>query len=117
MLLLRDGAVSEIAENGLMLAAFDFATYTATTRPLQPGDRLVLYTDGILEAADAAQQEFGRDRLHALVRETAHLAHTAAADRIVDAVQQWSATQTDDLTILLCDFLRPRTPVPSIQPA
>ena len=48
MLLAREGVVVEIEENGLMLAAFDFAAYSDITHPLKNGDRLLLYTDGII---------------------------------------------------------------------
>jgi len=43
MLLLRNQKTSRIEENGLMLAAFDFAAYTNTAQPLSRGDRLLLY--------------------------------------------------------------------------
>jgi sigma-B regulation protein RsbU (phosphoserine phosphatase) len=104
MLLLRDGEITEIVENGLMLAAFDFSTYTTVTLPIQSGDRLILYTDGLLEAANLQLEEFGPDRLHALLRETASLSNIAAADRIIASIQSWAAEQNDDLTILLCDY-------------
>jgi phosphoserine phosphatase RsbU/P len=104
MLLLRNGEVTEIVENGLMLAVFDFATYTTLTLPIQAGDRLILYTDGILEATNLQQEEFGRDRLHDIVRTTAGLTHTNAADQIIFSVQRWSTIQNDDLTIILCDY-------------
>ena len=52
MLLLRDGKVTEVVENGLMLAAFDFTTYSNAVQRLQSGDRLLLYTDGLVEAAN-----------------------------------------------------------------
>ncbi len=104
LLLLRDGEVTAITENGLMLAAFDFAAYTTLTRPLHPGDRLVLYTDGLLEAASPHGEEFGPERLAALVCATATLPPSVAVDRIVTAVGQWAAAQNDDLTVVLCDF-------------
>jgi sigma-B regulation protein RsbU (phosphoserine phosphatase) len=104
MLLLRKGKVTEIAENGLMLAAFDFASYTTLTHAIEPGDRLVLYTDGLLEATNAMEEEFGRDRLHALVCNIASLSATEAADQIIVSIQQWSSTQNDDLTVLICDY-------------
>jgi sigma-B regulation protein RsbU (phosphoserine phosphatase) len=72
--------------------------------PLQSGDRLVLYTDGILEAANAAGEEFGPHRLSALLQHGARLSAEAAADHIISSLQTWSKSQNDDLTILICDY-------------
>jgi len=107
MLLLRDGEIIPITENGLMLAAFSFSTYEFVTQPIEPGDRLLLYTDGLLEAANTAGEEFGADRLHALLKESALLTPNAAADRIVSTLENWSRSQNDDLTLLLCDYANP----------
>jgi sigma-B regulation protein RsbU (phosphoserine phosphatase) len=104
MLLLRGGSVVELAENGLMLAAFSFATYSTAEYPLEPGDRLVLYTDGLLEAANATGEEFGPHRLSALLKDGAHLNPQAAADHIISSLQTWSKSQNDDLTVLICDY-------------
>jgi sigma-B regulation protein RsbU (phosphoserine phosphatase) len=104
MLLLRDGKVAEIVENGLMLAAFDFATYTNAMRPLEPGDRLLLYTDGLIEAANAKGDFFGQETLAALLLQTATLPPSEAVDQIISAVQKWAAAQDDDLTVLICDY-------------
>ena len=104
MLLLRNGDVSEIAENGLILAAFDFAAYESKSHRLQPKDRLLLYTDGILEAANAAGEFFGPERLSRVLRESAAVSAPEAADRIIRAVRAWASTQEDDLTVLVCDY-------------
>ena len=104
MLLLRDGAVSEIAENGLILAAFDFAAYQSTSHALQPKDRLLLYTDGILEASNKSGEFFGAERLSGLLQSTARSSAHEAADRIIQTVKQWSSSQDDDLTVLVCDY-------------
>ena len=104
MLLLRSGKVLEIIENGLILAAFDFATFTNAVHPLEPGDRFLLYTDGLVDAVNAKGEFFGQDALTAVLRQTAELAPSAASDRIISAVQQWSTSQEDDLTILICDY-------------
>jgi sigma-B regulation protein RsbU (phosphoserine phosphatase) len=107
MLLLRDGEITPIEQNGLMLAAFSFATYETSTHPLQPGDRLFPYTDGLLEAADLNGEEFGPDRLASLLKASALLTADKAADEIVATLQNWSRSQTDDLTVLICDFQNP----------
>jgi phosphoserine phosphatase RsbU/P len=104
MLLLRAGKVIPIEENGLMLAAFSFATYATIEQPLQSGDRLVLYTDGILEAANAAGEEFGPERLAALLQKSAPLSPDEAADHIISSLKLWSKSQNDDLTVLICDY-------------
>ena len=65
------------------LAAFSFATYTTVTHSIPPGDRLVLYTDGLVEATNIDQEEFGCERLDALVLETANLSQAEAVDRII----------------------------------
>jgi phosphoserine phosphatase RsbU/P len=103
MLMLRNGEVTEIVENGLILAAFNDATYTETRRELKPGDRFLLYTDGVIEAANAQGDAFGQDALSALLRQTRALAPAGAADQIISTIQQWSASQDDDLTVLICD--------------
>jgi sigma-B regulation protein RsbU (phosphoserine phosphatase) len=105
MLLLRHGSVREIAENGLMLAVFEYATYTNAVYPLESGDRLLLYTDGVIEAANAQGDSFGHDALSLLLQKTAELAPAAALDKIASSVQRWSASQDDDLTLLICDYL------------
>ena len=105
MLLLREGKVMDVAENGLMLAAFDFATYSTTAQPLEPGDRLLLYTDGIVEAASASGEFFGQESLRSLLRQTSGTAPADAADRIIATVQKWAASQDDDLTVLVCDYM------------
>jgi len=69
MLLLRNGSASEILENGLMLAAFDFATYTSAAQPLHAGDRLLLYTDGIVEAAKLGRRLLWHGSAHGSVTE------------------------------------------------
>ncbi|WP_260736813.1 PP2C family protein-serine/threonine phosphatase [Tunturiibacter lichenicola] len=109
MLLLRAGKVVELIENGLMLAAFTFATYATAVYPLEPGDRLVLYTDGILEAANAQGEEFGSNRLCTLLTDSALLRAEEAADRIISSLQTWSKSQNDDLTVLICDYSLTKT--------
>jgi len=104
MLLLRNGGVTEIEQNGLMLAAFDFASYSNATYHLEAGDRLLLYTDGILDACNSSGDFFGKEGLHGVFQGTAGLPAAAAADSIIASVRNWSMKQEDDLTVLVCDY-------------
>jgi sigma-B regulation protein RsbU (phosphoserine phosphatase) len=108
MLMMRNGVVSEVAENGLLLAASELATYHEKTLPLEQGDRLLLYTDGLVEARNANGKLFGEDALIAALRNTEGLAPDAAADHLIASAQQWAALQDDDLTVLVCDFVAAR---------
>ncbi len=102
--LLRKGAITQIEENGLMLAAFDFAQYSNAAHPLEAGYRILLYTDGVVEAANPSGDFLGQDALCVLLQQTAVLQPAEAADRIISSVQEWSPTQDDDMTVLVCDY-------------
>jgi phosphoserine phosphatase RsbU/P len=66
-LLLRNGQLSEIPVDGIPLGLFPEADYTIATLNLQLGDVLIFASDGILESANAKQEEFGFDRLAKLL--------------------------------------------------
>jgi sigma-B regulation protein RsbU (phosphoserine phosphatase) len=103
MLLLRDGQVCSIEENGLLLGVFPSAAYRSTKQTLRKGDRLLLYTDGVVEAANGAEEEFGYERLGELLAMSASRTVEEMADLILSTVQDWASTQTDDLTVVVCE--------------
>ena len=104
MLHLRNGIVTEVAENNLLLAAVDSVAYTEVAVPLEAGDRLLLYTDGMVEARNEAGKIFSEAALVAALAETADLGPDEAADSIVGKVKGWAPSQDDDLTLLVCDY-------------
>ena len=104
MLLLRNGAITEVAENGLLLAAVNSVNYTDRSIAMEPGDRLLLYTDGILEARNTLGQLYGEQSLFAELKKSAGRSPAEAADGIIASVQQWARSQDDDLTVLVCDY-------------
>lgn len=104
MFVLRSRQVVRIEENGLVLAMMPTAAYQSTTQSLMHGDRILLYTDGILEAATPTGEEYGYDRLSRVLEESWHLTAEQTADRILEAVSAWSPAQSDDLTIIVCDY-------------
>lgn len=105
MLLLRGGNVTEISENGMLLAAVDGAAYDSKSLPLETGDRLLLYTDGLVEARNAEGKLFGEQSLASALKTSARMTPLETVDHLVGAVQRWALSQDDDLTVLVCDFI------------
>jgi serine phosphatase RsbU (regulator of sigma subunit) len=69
---------------------------------LQPGDLLVIYSDGVTEAQSDAGDFFGEERLLQATRQHAHLLVAEAARAVAQTVHTFSeTTQDDDLTLLL----------------
>ena len=105
MLLFRDGGVIEIAENGMLLAAIEDANYSSKLLALKTGDRLLLYTDGLVEARNADGKLFGERSLADEFKTSSRLSPSETVDHLIAAVQRWAKTQDDDLTVLVCDFV------------
>src|SRR5215469_13030330 len=64
------GRAIECVENGLMLGPFSDSRYSTIRFSLEDGDRIVLITDGIIEATDSSDNEFGMERLREIVDST-----------------------------------------------
>jgi sigma-B regulation protein RsbU (phosphoserine phosphatase) len=105
MLLLREGSVTEIVENGLPLAAASLDSYTEKRLALKTGDRFLLYTDGLVEERNGAGEMFGEERLNRSLAATVAVPAEDAVRQIMAAVEQWSADADDDRTVLICDYL------------
>lgn len=65
------GNMLQLAENGLFIGPFPNATNSNLSVPIQSGDALLLYTDGIVEASTSDRGEFGRERLEQLLLNSA----------------------------------------------
>jgi phosphoserine phosphatase RsbU/P len=100
----RTGEIDRLTEGGIALGMFDQSRYAVQTTRLEPGDLLVLYSDGITEAENPSGVPFDEDGLLALVRahaENPDLKAVAAA--IIKAVEHHAQDVrfADDLTVLL----------------
>jgi serine phosphatase RsbU (regulator of sigma subunit) len=85
-----------------VLGVLPQAEYEQASVGIGAGDRLILYTDGLTEARDAADEEFGEERL--LAAAVAHRACSAPAlqARLVDAVAAFTAGRLhDDATLMV----------------
>ena len=79
------------------------ALYERGFHVMEPGDLLVLFTDGITEAADARQQEFGEERLLGLLRSLRDRPAAAVVERVFQEVEEFSreADHRDDRTLVV----------------
>ena len=97
--------IESITENGLPLGLFAHAAYTSTERKLNAGSRFLLYTDGLIEASDSADEFFGEDRVRDVLRKASTLTAEQSATLCVDRVTAWSGSpQQDDLTVIVVDI-------------
>ena len=86
-----------------MIGLFPQMSYEEATVDLRSGDVLVAFTDGVTEALNAAEQEFGEERLKDLLRGIVHLPAPEISTRISEGPKGWikDTTQYDDLTFVV----------------
>jgi sigma-B regulation protein RsbU (phosphoserine phosphatase) len=103
LLLGADGRREVLDKGGPALGLVLAAGYEVAEITLAPGDLLALYTDGVVEPADATGQEFGRDRLEARLRAGAGLPAGDLVLAVVDATRTWVERlgYADDFTLVL----------------
>lgn len=103
ILVRQGGAVETLAATGPPLGLLAAANYEVKTLALQPGELLLVYTDGLTEANDPEDQEFGIDRLIAVTREHAGENFAELRDAIEGALDDFvrGVPFADDRTLLL----------------
>src|SRR3954469_18553386 len=89
VLLSADGHTCKVGRPGRAIGVFDEANLTEEEIHLAPGDALVLYTDGVVEARSLDGAFFGEERLNSLLRSCASLDAQAIADRVESAVSEF----------------------------
>jgi phosphoserine phosphatase RsbU/P len=91
--------IVELAENGLFLGPFRNASYGNIRAPFAQGDRLLLYTDGVIEATFTDDEPFGAGRLREFASAHREAAPAAIAEGLVNKVG--GLRQEDDLTVVV----------------
>jgi serine phosphatase RsbU (regulator of sigma subunit) len=105
----RQTTFREIDSNGPVLGLLEGAIYSSLELPFRPGDRCMLYTDGIIEARNKAQEEFGSSRFLKFLEAQSHLAPGSLISALLAEVTQWSgkgdaALREDDITVIAVRF-------------
>ena len=97
--------VRDVTENGLFLGMFSFATYSSLKVPLAPGDRGLMYTDGISETNNPEGAEFGSKRFRQFLEAQKTGSANQLADSLLEELARWSARGEnqdldDDITMV-----------------
>ncbi|MEZ5289323.1 MAG: SpoIIE family protein phosphatase [Vicinamibacterales bacterium] len=101
------GGLRRLEADGVPVGLFDFAAYTSSRLALDPGDTVVLYSDGVTEAHNVEGEEFGEERLIDVITSNQGRPAADVLQEIVDAVQEFAhgAEQYDDVTVLVVRYL------------
>jgi sigma-B regulation protein RsbU (phosphoserine phosphatase) len=103
LLLRAEGTPIQLdGSRGLMVGMFDEAEYDVSDRILEPGDTVLVYTDGVTEAANASGELFGRKRLMSTLRDFHPATAAGAVERVITDVGFFTgeAPRADDVTVL-----------------
>jgi phosphoserine phosphatase RsbU/P len=101
-ILLRSDSSQRLVHGGTPLGMFPSPEFEMGEVRLQPSDLLILYSDGITEAAAADGEEFGEERLEAVVAGRREEPLSGIQGYILEAVQEWSSEEPqDDMTLLI----------------
>ena len=96
-----------LGQGGTIVGAFKHTTFEEEELQLDPGDTLVVFSDGISEAMNPDGEEFGEDRLVSCARANCDLEPAKLLECILEAVQHFraDALQNDDLTVCILRYL------------
>jgi sigma-B regulation protein RsbU (phosphoserine phosphatase) len=101
-LLKADGGIHKIGQPGRAIGVFNNANLTEQEASLAPGDALVLYTDGVLEARSLNGTFYGEERFMSLLRSCVGLDASTIAGLIEDAVLNFQEqVPRDDIAVLV----------------
>ncbi len=100
--------VSSLSKTGIPLGMFEGMTWQQEAVQIGVGESLILYSDGVPEAQNDRQEEFGEERLLAVAQQAASGSATAQQTAITEAVSRFvaGAPQFDDITLMVATRLK-----------
>jgi sigma-B regulation protein RsbU (phosphoserine phosphatase) len=104
LLVRRDGTMESLPSGGLILGILPMATYTEGQCRLDPGDTVVLFSDGVTEAAPpSGDGDFGEERLADVIRQNTSEPVTNVVQAVFDEVVRFTAgaPAADDITVVV----------------
>jgi sigma-B regulation protein RsbU (phosphoserine phosphatase) len=106
LLMRASGQMESVEANGLPVGMLEDSVYQVEECKLQPGDKIVVYSDGITEARNGAGEFFGVERMRSTVRAGAHASCQELHAAILDAVEEFTsgALQDDDMSLAVMEY-------------
>ena len=100
------GALSSLEATSMPVGLMEAAEFPVAEEHLLPGDKVVIYSDGVTEAQNTAAEFFGKKLLREILAAHAHESCTAIHDAIQEGVSAFTegAAQSDDITVLVIEF-------------
>ena len=98
-----DAALVQTKGDSFPLGILEDVGYEETRLKLETGDKVVLYTDGVVEAMNTSEEMFGFDRLCEVIKDTETLTAQSLLEEIRNKVNDFTsgAPQHDDITIIV----------------
>ena len=105
VLVTRDGVQRIPLTGGVALAMFDGLTYEEGLVTVPPGCKLFLYTDGVPESANMAEEEYGYERMEEILRQSADRSTGDTLVMMLRSIEEFAgeAAQFDDITMVALD--------------
>ena len=99
------GEIEELHSQGMILGALPSSKYESSPLEIAPGDVLVVYSDGVTEAAGPGDEMFGEERLLELIGTHAPAGASALKDKLLEELDRFTEgeDQSDDITFLLIE--------------
>ncbi len=103
LILRNDGGVETLTGNGLVMGLFAAVHYEVKNTKLAPGEMLVLYSDGVTEATNSVDSEFGEYGLAEFLNTRKAVRCEDIVNQLVEHMRKWrgSTSFSDDFTIVL----------------
>lgn len=110
-MLVATGGIQRLTSGGPVLGVFAESAYQEATLRLRPGNTLIAFSDGVTEAANLREKEFGEDRLITCLQACASRPASEMLQHVLKSVQEFGkgATQADDITVVVVRYRPEKT--------
>jgi serine phosphatase RsbU (regulator of sigma subunit) len=105
LLVSKGGCVQPLGSGGTPIGLVDTVEHDTVTIQSNPGDRLLIYSDGLVEAENAMGEAFGEERLSNLLRRHHHMGAAELVEVLEAALREWRGRRAldDDVSLLLIE--------------